>query len=79
MAKIRSVHVLCGAALLIFLGLVITFNVINFSEAYGSGPPYYSRTTNMDKWSSPLPLLTVVDAVSVLAIVLCFYMLRRKD
>lgn len=23
-------------------------------EAYGSGPPYYSRTTNMEKWTDPL-------------------------
>lgn len=30
-------------------------------EAYGSGPPYYSRTTNMDKWNDPLPELILLD------------------
>lgn len=30
-------------------------------EAYGSGPPYYSRTTNMDKWSDPLPEVVLLD------------------
>lgn len=33
-------------------GLCLVTAWINFSalsEAYGSGPPYYSRTTNMDK------------------------------
>lgn len=37
---------------------------INFSalyEAYGSGPPYFSRTTNMDKWKDPLPYLIAAD------------------
>lgn len=36
------------------------------SEAYGAGPPYYSRTTNMDKWSNPLPELLVGDGVAAL-------------
>jgi hypothetical protein len=24
-----------------------------WDEAYGAGPPYYGRTTNMDKWEDP--------------------------
>ncbi|KAF1029834.1 MAG: hypothetical protein GAK40_00304 [Burkholderia plantarii] len=28
---------------------------ISNREAYGDDPPYDSRTTNRDKWSSPLP------------------------
>jgi hypothetical protein len=30
-------------------------------ESYGSGPPYYGRTTNMDKWTNPVPGLLAVD------------------
>lgn len=32
--------------------------------AFGSGPPYYGQTTNMDKWRNPLPLLLGIDVVS---------------
>ncbi len=45
-------------------------------EAYGSGPPYYGRTTNMDKWDSPAPLLALLNGGALLfglavAFVLC--------
>ena len=43
-------------------------NFVNLEEAYGNGPPHYGRTTNMDKWSDPPPMLLVVDVV-VLGIV----------
>jgi len=33
------------------------------SEAYGTGPPYYSRTTNMDKWNDPLPEVLIADVI----------------
>lgn len=45
-------------------GLCLVTAWINFSvlsEAYGSGPPYYSRTINMDTWVDPLPYLIPVD------------------
>ena len=51
---------LCGAAL-VFVGYI---NFDNIVGAFGSGPPYYGRTTNMDKWQDPLPYLIVVDLVS---------------
>ena len=56
-------HATSLAYLFIALAVVITtyFNYISLVEAYGSGPPYYSRTTNMDKWSNPLPILIGVD------------------
>lgn len=34
-------------------------------EAYGAGPPYYGRSTNMDKWTSPWPPLFAVDACTL--------------
>lgn len=47
-------------------------------EAYGSGPPYYGRTTNMDKWDSPIAVLVVVDVLALGAGVgLVTYALRR--
>jgi hypothetical protein len=51
-----------GIAILLF---TIWINYINLTEAYGSGPPYYNRTTNMDKWSSPIPFLIVVNLIAL--------------
>jgi hypothetical protein len=67
----------CTAALLVLVG-VIAFNAANLWEAFGSGPPYFSRTTNMDKWANPLPTLITVDSVAVLLGVGCVYVLRSK-
>ncbi len=36
------------------------------NEAYGAGPPYYAMTTNMDKWSSPWPLVSGTAAACLL-------------
>lgn len=58
--------------------LIVAFNAINLTEAFGNGPPYYGRTTNMDKWSNPLPVLVGVDTLGVLAIAAYVYLLRRK-
>ena len=45
-----------GIAALAYAGL---------SEAYGSGPPYYGRTTNMDKRASPVQRLVVIDVIGI--------------
>lgn len=45
-------------------------------EAYGGGPPYYGRTVNMDKWTSPWPMLLATDAAA-LAIVALLLAPRR--
>lgn len=50
--------------LVLVMAAFVNYEVI--SEAYGAGPPYYSRTTNMDKWNNPLPELLVGDAVAAL-------------
>lgn len=43
--------------------VVAWINVNVLTEAYGAGPPYYSLTTNMDKWTNPFPYLIVLDIV----------------
>ncbi|WP_322041873.1 hypothetical protein [Paraburkholderia sp. J67] len=59
---------LTGVALTALVAVVVAFNVINLNEAFGDGPPYYSRTTNMDKWTDPLPVLAVLDALAAIAV-----------
>ncbi|MGF6968311.1 hypothetical protein OKW43_005339 [Paraburkholderia sp. WC7.3g] len=62
---------------LVIVIAVVAFNVVNLNEAYGSGEPYFSRTTNMDKWSDPLPVLAVVDSVVVVVVAGGFFLWRR--
>ncbi|WP_027818579.1 hypothetical protein [Paraburkholderia bannensis] len=59
---------LVGVALSAIVVALVAFNVFNLNEAYGNGPPYYSRTTNMDKWSNPIPVLSLLDMSVALAI-----------
>jgi hypothetical protein len=73
----RLNRLLTAFALLIVLSLVAAFNVININEAFGDGPPYYARTTNMDKWSNPLPVLAIVDATALALTALLIYRVRR--
>jgi len=77
MRKTRFAGVLAGVVLLAVVVVIVAFNVVNLSEAYGSGEPYYSRTTNMDKWADPLPVLGVVDGVAVVVIAAGFVAWRR--
>lgn len=60
-------------ACLALLAFVTYVNYDALVGAFGSGPPYYGRSTNMDKWENPIPTLIVVDAV---ALVVAFFLLR---
>jgi hypothetical protein len=53
---------------IVALAVAVWISAALLGEAYGAGPPYYGRTTNMDKWTSPWPVV-LVAAVVVLAIV----------
>lgn len=77
MRKPSIARFLAGVVSLALVVAVAAFNVINLNEAYGSGEPYYSRTTNMDKWSDPLPVLAVVDGVAVIVVAVGFFLWRR--
>ncbi len=74
---LRYVILLAG---LMLLAVSLYFNYINLTEAYGSGPPYYSQTTNMDKWASPLPLLAAIDiaTIGVLLVLRWAYVQTKK-
>jgi ABC-type multidrug transport system permease subunit len=64
------------ALILICLVTIVTaaawINYTNLNEAFGSGPPYYGRTTNMDKWTNPIPTLMLIDIVAALLLVILF-------
>ncbi|MBY4833314.1 hypothetical protein [Burkholderia dolosa] len=75
----HPLRMLIGAALLVLLVLVFAFNAINLQDAYGDGPPYYARTTNMDKWTNPLPTLEIIDGATLVAIAAyCVWIRRRR-
>jgi hypothetical protein len=62
-----AIRWICGIVIML---VTIWINYNNLTEAYGSGPPYYGRTTNMDKWHSPISFLIVVDIIAIGTIVL---------
>lgn len=68
MIKVTAYLVLLGCALL--FAFVIFLDIDSIVGAYGDGPPYYGRTTNMDKWESPVPALIIGNGFSILVIFL---------
>lgn len=70
-----------AAAACVLIAVVATY--LALSEAYGSGPPYFGRTENMDKWKDPVPYLVVFDLVCVAAAALLWrigkQLLRSAD
>lgn len=50
------------AAVAAILGAAGWVTCRQLGEAYGSGPPYYGRTTNLDKWTNPWPGVLAIDA-----------------
>ena len=55
-------------AMVLFILAAVVVNYVLLSEAYGDGPPYYGRTVNLDKWTSPLPIVVPIDLVAVATI-----------
>lgn len=48
-----------------------------YLEYYGDGPPYYGRTTNMDKWQSPAADLATSCGALLLSLVALVYVVSR--
>ncbi|SAI73112.1 Uncharacterised protein [Bordetella ansorpii] len=77
MNRPRLPRALFVAILLVLVIVVLYVNAINLWEAYGSGPPHYGRTTNMDKWANPWPALLILDGLAI-AVCLLLYRLRLR-
>ncbi|AOJ78899.1 MULTISPECIES: hypothetical protein [Burkholderia] len=74
----RPLRISIGMALLIAILLTCAFNAISLNAAYGDGPPYYARSTDMDKWTNPLPLPGMVDGAMLVVIAAYRSWLRRS-
>ena len=61
-----------------FLAFVSWLSYDSLNDAFGSGPPYYSRTTNMDKWSNPVPGLLMLDGLALLIGAAAVQLYRRR-
>jgi hypothetical protein len=67
------------AAVVLLWSILIAYNISALREAFGSGSPYYGRSTNMDKWQDPRAAVASVDIVAVLAtIVMATRFLRAR-
>ena len=66
--------------LIAFIGMLVFVAYVNYDAivgAFGDGPPYYGRSTNMDKWESPVPTLLVVDTLALAVALVVMRWLRR--
>ena len=63
---------------LCFFGFVSWLSYDSLREAYGSGPPYYGRTVNMDKWHNPIPGLLMLDGLALLMGAAAVQLYRRR-
>ena len=57
----RALTYACFALAIALVGCLAWASYDVVVESYGTGPPYYGRTTNMDKWTSPVPGLLAID------------------
>lgn len=75
MKKMLAVLLMSLSVAVFFLTAYVNFD--NISGAFGSGPPYYDRTTNMDKWQNPMPYLVGLDLIALaLILVLSWWALK---
>ena len=75
-ARVMRAIAVVGAVVVFVAGVALNWLLLD--ELYGSGPPYYGRTTNMDKWTSPWPDLAILDAMLLVVVAgLLFYARRR--
>jgi hypothetical protein len=65
------------SALIVLGAAWITYDAL--VEAFGSGPPYYGRTANMDKWASPVPWLVVLDGLAVALAAAVLWLTRARS
>jgi hypothetical protein len=72
----RTTGLLIG---LLFLGFAGWLSYDSLNEAFGSGPPFYGRTVNMDKWHNPIPGLLMIDGLAVLMCAAAVQMYRRRS
>ena len=49
-----------------------------WQEYFGAGPPYYARTTNMDKWTNPWPELALINLVALAILIAGARAARRR-
>jgi hypothetical protein len=74
MTSPRALAIAAFLAAGLVLVIAVWVNLSVLAEAYGSGPPYYGRTTNMDKWEDRRPALIAGD---VFVLGGCALLLRR--
>jgi hypothetical protein len=72
-------RLLCRLGILATWAIALVMTVPTLMDAYGAGTPYYSRTTNMDKWSSPLPYVAMVLVAAVVVTLALWWLSRWND
>jgi len=77
-----NMHFFKILVLSVFIAACFFVGWINYNaivEAYGNGAPHFGRTTNMDKWESPVPLLIMIDVGILLISCVSFLVYKKTD
>ncbi len=75
--RVCLVNVVSVVSSLAMVSGLAAVNIAIWTEHYGSGPPYFGRTVNLDKWTSPVSTMLLLNA-GVLAIVALVAIVRRR-
>ena len=59
---------LLASSIPVVLAVCVWASIGIWREAYGAGPPYFSQTTNMDKWQDPTGQLLRLNGVGLVLI-----------
>ena len=66
-------------SVLLLLVLTIYVNYHNLLGAFGNVPPYYGKSTNMDKWTNPVPYLIAMNVVVTILATIFWRFSNRLD
>jgi hypothetical protein len=74
----RSLLLLAALSAIVVIAVCALHTRATYLEYYGDGPPYYGRTTNMDKWQSPMTELVVSNALGLAWLAAIAFWMRRR-
>jgi len=74
----RPLPLLAAVSIIVVLAVCALRTRGIYLEYYGDGPPYDVRTTNMDKWESPVFDLVVTNLMGLALVASAAYWLRRR-
>ncbi|HKO47313.1 MAG TPA: hypothetical protein VJV79_06300 [Polyangiaceae bacterium] len=77
-ASRRPLSLFAALSIIAVLAVCALHTHATYLEYYGDGPPYYGRTTNMDKWQDPMLELVVTNTIGLACLASAAYWTHRR-